>query len=212
MRMKVLAALIASAALVVAPSTWAADPPNFDFLGYCIVPTSVGGTLTVRTTLQNGNTIPTPIGLDFNNNQYTLVMTATLASIESPPPNPPPYQFSPATVQVYEDPISSGTTAAYASPGTFTDGTLILSGVIDGNLTRNRFSSNLGNYIGRIDFTGGTRLGDLSTTQDWPIGGGWSRTVSGIPTGYHEQWDGKIDNAPVAVEPKAWGTIKSLYQ
>jgi hypothetical protein len=209
MQLKAIAAVSIIALVAGAPRLQAADPPNFDFLGYCIVPTSQGGTLTARSVLTNGNTVPTPIALDFNNNQYTMVLTATLTVVG------PPSQYSPATVQLYEDPISGGTNADYANPATFTDGTLILSGVIDGNLTRNRFTTTLGNYIGKIDFTGGTRLGDLQTTQDWPIGGGWSRNASvtpPIPPGYNEQWDGKIDNAPVAVEQRSWGAVKEFYR
>ena len=55
-------------------------------------------------------------------------------------------------------------------------------------------------------------LGDMVTAQDWPCGGGWSRTVSGIPAGYQENWDGKIDLAPVAVDLKGWDGVKQLYR
>ena len=208
MRLKVLAAAMALAALTVSSSAFAADPPNFDFNGYAIVPASVGGQLVMRSVLTNNGVVPTPIALNFTLNQYTLVVVATLQAIQ---PNGR-HDYSPASVSMYEDPIGGGTAADYANPPTFTDGTLILSGTFDGTLVRNRFTTTLGNFVGKVDFTGGTRLGDLVTAQDWPFGGGWSRTISGIPAGYHENWDGKIDLAVVGVTPMQWGAVKNLYQ
>lgn len=207
MRLKVIAATMALAVLVSAPTTWAVDPANFDFNGYAIVPTTVGGTLTMRSVLTNNGVVPTPITLDFVNNQYTLVIIGTLTNALLTP-----QYYSPATIEIWEDPIAGGTAANYATAATFTDGTLILSGAFDGNLTRNRFSSTIGSFIGQVDFTGGSRLGDLVTPQDWPCGGAWSRSVTTIPAGYHEQWDGKIDLATVAVEEDTWGGVKQIFK
>jgi hypothetical protein len=210
MRLKVLAALTALA-LASAPAAQAADPPNFDFYGFAIIPSTIGGTLTLRSVLTNNGVVPTPITLDFTNNQYTLVVTGTLAS--GNPNLPGASQFNPASISIYEDPIGGGTAANYAAAGTFTDGTLILSGNFAGNLTRNRFTSTLGNFTGTITFTGGTRLGDLPTPVGWPFAGGWSRSTSiTIPAGYNEAWDGKIDLSTVAVEDRSWGAVKGLYQ
>ena len=205
MRKFALAALAALAILAAAPGAQAVDPPNFDFYGYAIVPTTAGGTLVLRSVLTNNGVVPTPIGLDFTLNQYTLVATATLLVVG------PPSQYSPATVQMWEDPIASGTAANYAVAASFTDGLMILSGSFDGNLTRNRFTTTLGNFIGKVDFAGGSRLGDLSTPQDWPFGGAWKRGISGIPSGYNDNWDGKIDLSPVAVEPRTWGAVKEMF-
>jgi len=206
MKLKALATSVALVATLFGVAAQA-DPPNFDFFGYASVPTIVGGTLTLRSVLTNNGVVPTPIALDFTTNQYTLVVTGTLASIVGIK-----NYFSPATISIYEDAIGGGTAADYASAATFTDGTLILSGSFDGNLERTRFTSTLGSFLGKIDFSGGTKLGDLVTPQDWPFGGGWSRSVSGIPAGYHENWDGKIDLAPVAVEESTWGSVKDLFR
>ena len=182
MRLKVLAATMALAVLTSVPGIQAADPPNFDFNGYAIVPTTIGGALTMRSVLTNNGVVPTPILLDFANNQYTLVVTGTLFSIVGIAQN-----YSPASIEIWEDPIGGGTPADYGNPSTFTDGTLILSGAFDGNLVRNRFTATLGNFVGKVDFTGGSRLGDLVTAQDWPFGGGWSRSVSGHPGGLRRE-------------------------
>ena len=206
MRLKVLATAVALGVLAASPSAQAVDPPNFDFYGYAQVSDVLGSTLTLRSVLTNNGVVPTPIALDFTNNQYTLVAGGTLASIVGVARN-----YTMASVAMYEDPIAGGTAADYSAPGTFTDGTLILSGTFDGFLVRNRFSATLGNFIGSVDFTGGTRLGDLTTPQDWPFGGGWSRSVM-IPTGYQEAWDGKIDLAAVSVQPETWQGVKGLYR
>jgi hypothetical protein len=207
MRVKVLAAALALGALVAGPGARAADPPNFDFYGYAQVSDVIASSLVVRTVLTNNGVVPTPILLDFTTKQYTLVLTGTLNGIVGIARN-----YNAATCAIYEDPIGSGTAANYATPSTFTDGTLILSGNFDGFLVRNRFSATLGNFIGKVNFNAGTRLGDLSTPLGWPCGGGWSRTVSGIPTGYQENWDGKIDLAAVGVENKSWDGVKLLYR
>src|SRR5262245_59293452 len=192
MRLKVLATAMALGVLVASPSARAVDPPNFDFLGYAQVSDVIGSALVMRSVLTNNGEVPTPIPLNFTLNQYTLVVGGTLNSIVGVARN-----YTMATVAIYEDPIGGGTAADYANGATFTDGTLILSGVFDGFLVRNRFSATLGNFVGTVDWTGGTQLGVLVTPQDWPFGGGWSRSVTGIPTGYQENWDGKIDLAPV---------------
>ena len=207
MRLTVLAATMALAVLISAPATRAADPPNFDFNGYAIVPTTVGGTLTMRSVLTNNGVVPTPILLDFVNNQYTLVVIGTLASAAGLS-----QYYSPATIEIWEDPIAGGTAANYAVPATFTDGTLILSGAFGGNLTRVFFPNGTGSFVGKVNFSGGSRLGDLVTPQGWPFAGGLSRNVTTIPTGYQEQWDGKIDLAPVAVEHETWGGVKEIFK
>jgi hypothetical protein len=204
MRVKVLATLIALA--LAAPSARAVDPPNFDFLGFADLPASIGGSLVMRSVLTNNGVVPTPITLDFTNNQYTLVVTGTWASgslLSSA-------AFNPASIEIWEDPIGGGTAANYASPATFTDGTLILGGVFSTDLTRLRFTTTLGNFSGTITFNSGTRLGDLPTPVGWPFVGGWSRAVT-IPPGYDEQWDGKIDLSTVGVDKSSWGGVKGLF-
>lgn len=204
MRVKVLATLVALA--LAAPSAWAVDPPNFDFLGFADLPTSIGGTLVMRSVLTNNGVVPTPIPLDFTNNQYTLVVTGTWASgsLSSSA------TFTPASIEIWEDPIAGGTAANYAVPGTFTDGTLILSGSFTPALTRLRFTSTVGNFSGTVTFSGGSRLGDLPSPVGWPFVGGWSRAVT-IEPGYDEQWDGKIDLTSVAVDKSSWGAVKDLF-
>jgi hypothetical protein len=207
MQLRARAASLTAVALLLSAGGAVADPPNFDFNGYAQVPAGIGGTLTVRSVLTNNGVVPTPIPLNFALNQYTLVVTGTLASSAGIA-----QQYNPASVSMYEDPIGGGTAADYAVPGTFTDGTLILGGSFNGNLTRNTFTPNLGNYVGKIDFSSGSLLALLPTPNGWPFGGGWSRTISGIPPGYQENWDGKIDLAAVGVQQKTWSGVKGLFK
>jgi hypothetical protein len=210
MRLRVLVALTALA-LAGAPSAQAADPPNFDFYGFAIIPSTIGAPLTLRSVLTNNGVVPTPIALDFTLNQYTLVVTGTLSS--GNPNLPGTAKFSPASISIYEDSKGGGTAADYGAPGTFVDGTLILSGDFTPELSRIRLTSTLGSFAGTIAFDGGSRLGDLPTPVGWPFLGGWSRSSSlTIPAGYHEAWDGKIDLSTVAVESKSWSGVKGLFE
>jgi hypothetical protein len=206
MQLRALAASLAGAALLFGAHAAAADPPNFDFNGYAQVATAVGQPLVMYSVLTNNGVVPTPILLDFVNYEYTLVIQGTLASAAGIAQH-----YGAAQIALYSDARSGGTAASYANLPTFTDGTLILSGnFVD--LIRNTYLPSLGNFTGQVNFTAGTRLGDLATPNGWPCGGGWSRTISGIPAGFQENWDGKIDIAPVAVEPQSWGAVKHLFQ
>ncbi len=48
--------------------------------------------------------------------------------------------------------------------------------------------------------------------MNWPFGGAWSRSIGGIPAGYLENWDGKIDLGAVGVETRTWDGVKRLYR
>jgi len=197
--------LVAMVAAIPTTSALAQDPANFDWNGYAIIPGSVGGTLTLRSVLTNNGVIPTPIPTDFTTTEYTLVAGATLSL------NAQPQQYTGGTVSMYADSKSSGTAANYAAPSTFTDGTLILSGVFDGLLLRHNYVV-LGDYIGYFNWTGGSRLGEVANPLHWSFWGDWFRR-GGIPSGYQDQWDGACDPpAPLAVDPSTWGAVKELYR
>jgi hypothetical protein len=206
MKTRILAVLLGAVASMTAANAFAADPPNFDFNGYAIIPGSVGGTLILRSVLTNNGVVPTPILLDFATKQHTLVVTGTLG-IGSPQP------YSGVTLELWSDGGSGSTVANYAIPGTFVDGDRILTGVMPAGLLRYAFSPTLGSYIGKVNWTGGSRFAELTVTTGWPFGGGWSRRSGlGIPPGYQENWDGKIDFNTVGVEEKNWDRIKELYR
>ena len=206
MQLRVTAASLALAALFASAAA-ATDPPNFDFNGYAQIPANLGGTLTLRSVLTNNGVVPTPIPLNFTLNQYTLVVTGTLASVSGINQD-----YTPASIALYEDAIGGGTAANYANGLTFTDGTAILTGAFTPALRRITFTPSLGSYIGTVNFSGGTQLAALGGLVNWPFGGGWSRSIGGIPAGYQENWDGKIDLGAVGVETRTWDGVKRLYR
>jgi hypothetical protein len=197
---------MAGAAFLCGSHARAADPPNFDFNGYAQVATAVGQPLNVYSVLTNNGVVPTPIFLDFANFQHTLVIQGTLTSAAGLVQH-----HAGASIAIYSDAKVGGTAADYSNLATFTDGALVLSGTYD-DLIRNAFTPSLGSFAGNVTFTGGTRLAELSPPDGWPCGGGWSRTLSGIPAGFQENWDGKIDLAQVAVLPQTWGRVKQLFE
>jgi len=207
MKLLGIACTIGLCLMFTVPGSFAADPPNFDFLGHVAsVPTQPGGTLQLLSVINNNGVIPTPIPLDFTSTEHTLVIEATLLSQSGNV-----QLYSPGTVRLYSD-SGPATAHDFANPSTFSDGTLILSGSFSGNLTRQLFTTSLGSTVGNISWSGGSRLGELgSNTSGWALGGGLSRGAT-LPSGYVETWDGKIDQATVAVNTSTWGAMKQLYR
>lgn len=185
----------------------AADPPNFDFLGHVVsVPSQSGQTLTLYAVINNNGVVPTPIPFDFANAEHTLVLEATLSNS-----NGNRQQYTPASVRLYSD-AGPATAHDFANASTFTDGTLVLEGAFRGNLTRQRFSALLGSIGGSIDWTGGSRVGELGdNASDWSFGGGTSQTLP-RPGGYAETWDGLIQQGAVAVDQQTWSAVKDLFK
>lgn len=194
MKHSAIAGTVTGLAMLVAGAA-SADPPNYDFNGYAQVPASVGGVLVMRSVLTNNGVVPTPIPLDFTNNQYTLVLRAVLQS-----DNGTTQQYTNASFVIYGDPIGTGTAADYGVPATFADGAPVFSAALAPALSRVRFSPSLGSFHGPVQ----TPIADFF--------GGWSRTVGGIPAGYDENWDGLVTPASVGVEPEAWQGVKQLYR
>jgi len=103
-------------------------------------------------------------------------------------------------------------------PSTFTNGTLLLSGVFTSFYTQsNNFTAfKTGNIEGTINFTGGTLLSRVNGANNEPCpglftgGSTWNPSVL-IP-GYIFRHDGKIDlQCPVPALPTTWGRIKKIY-
>src|SRR5215475_2054463 len=107
----------ALSALVVATAALAADPANFDFFGNVpSVPSSHGHALTMYSVISNNGAVPTPIPLDFDGSEHTLVIEATLDHRSGVS-----QFYTPATVRIYSD-AGPVTAHDYAHPGTFKDG------------------------------------------------------------------------------------------
>ena len=179
----------------------------FDFDAQAILPATVPGTATVYGVIVNGAAVDAPIPLDFANHQYTIVIgliretdgtTSTFTHGDG--------------VFIYED---AATAADWSDPASFTDGAVILSGVL-GTLQHTMATATLGSAAGYVDWTGGTRLNDLAPADQsgWPFLTAVSRAASQVQPGFTEQWDGKLEPTGdvVATEAQSWAGVKALYR
>ena len=203
MRNEILIAMTA-VALLTAPTASSAQQ-LFDFDGQATIPTTVGETLSlVAEVLDGAPTIDTPLPLDFANFQYTLVIDGlTLDSVSGST-----QYYSGGSITLYED---AGTVADTANPSTFSDGTAILSGTFD-VLSRGSLLS-LVQVSGTVDWTGGTRLGDLAPADrlDWPFFA--TASTLDVDPGYDENWDGKVEPTEpvVSADEESFGAFKSQW-
>ena len=114
--------------------------------------------------------------------------------------------FNVASVSIYED---NTTPADYANPGTFTDGTLVLSGVIQNMIGEHTV------YWGVVVFTGGTGIGNLnSQCSGGLVGNDFINFFIGTPpAGYQESYDIQwICPEATDVQETTWGAVKGLYR
>lgn len=199
--MKKLILVLAVVGIVAAPQ-FAAAQQLFDFNGQALVPAVVGNNVTAYLPVDEAGVIPTPLPLDFANFDYTIVVVAPLAVI-----NGNSQDYGAGTIVLYED---NATVADFGSPATFTDGTAILSGTLY-DFTRTMFTSTLGSGAGSVDWTGGTRVGDLAPAAQL----GWSflvtistRSTVTVP-GYDENWDGKVEPLEPVV-PNSESSVSEL--
>lgn len=201
--MKKLLLVIALVGMLAAPQVAAAQQ-WFDFDGQALLPALVGGDATAYLVVNNNGVIDTPLPLDFDNFQYTLVITGLTMDVDNGDQGGK--SFSGGTIVLYED---ATTVADYSAPGTFSDGTAILSGTVV-SFNRVLFTSTNGSGAGVVDWTGGTRVGEFAPGDLT----GWSLVVS-ISTrstvtlpGYDEYWDGKVE----PVQPVVPGDASSVSE
>ena len=179
----------------------------FDFDAQTIMPTVAGSAATVYGRIVNGAAVATPLPLDFANFEYTIVVTGltrdTVGTVS---------MFSGGAVAIYQD---AATPSAWATPSTFSDGTVVLSGVL-ATFQRTMLTSTLGSGAGIVDWTGGTMLDMLAPADqlDWPFLTSVSRAVTQVQPGYNERWDGKVEprNDVVSEDPLSWSDLKATFR
>lgn len=207
--MKKMLLVIALVGMLAAPQTAAAQQ-WFDFNGQALLPAVVGDDATAYLVVNNNGVIDTPIALDFDNFEYTIVVTGLTMTVDNGDAGGK--SFSGGTIVLYED---NSTAADFTSPATFSDGTAILSGDLV-SFNRVLFTSTNGSGQGDVNWTGGTRVGEFAPADLL----GWSFLVS-ISTrstvtepGYDENWDGKVEPLePVVSDGKSSvGELKSRHQ
>jgi len=97
-------------------------------------------------------------------------------------------------------------------PSTYTDGSLIFSGVFT-SFTVSLLPSGIGVFEGQLDGTGGSALGGPCANCAYTFAGTFSApTGANIPEGYDVQVDGLLTvESAIATETVSWGTLKQLY-
>lgn len=183
----------------------------FAYDGMALLPASVGQTVTMYGFVRDGSpAIVTPIPLDFANYEYTLVVSGLVWDTDAFPD-----AYSNGTITIYQD---AGTGADYGAPGTFTDGQVILSGVINqlniyhysdiGSMTN-------GSGVGTVDWTGGLNLDDIAPVDQsgWTFVVGTNSRSDLVEPGYSEAWNGKVEpEIPIVGTDKiTWDKLKAMF-
>jgi len=183
----------------------------FDYFGMTLLPNGVGDSLTMYAEVRDPAPAVAPLPLDYDNYQYTLVITDLELVADGFPEI-----YANGTITLYED---NGTTADYASPATFTDGTAILVGAVSMevyHLSNVIPTNTTGNGTGTVDWIGGTNLNDFAPEDQL----GWTflvATNSGsglLEPGYDEVWDGKVEPQDIIVSTDrvTWDKLKAYLK
>jgi len=144
-------------------------------------------------------------------------------------------QYNDGMLQLYEDDRNLGTPAIYGInppnatvPSTFKDGLLLLVGDVTGFGITLNLANSTGSFIGEVDFTGGSQIGNIPPDPEriytfaglTAVGGGSAPDAgfpalqgAGIPEGYVHQVAGsvKIEQAVQTIDG-TWGQMKALYR
>ena len=204
MKTLIIAPLLLALIALAAP---ASAVQLFDFDAQAILPGAPGGTASAYGRIVNGQAVAAPLPLDFAHYEYTIVVTGLVLDASGATS-----QFSGGTVAIFQD---DATAADWSAPGTFSDGTAILTGVMPA-FQHTMFTATLGSGYGTVDWTGGSMLDSLAPADQvgWPFLTTVSRASSLVQPGYTEQWDGKVE--PVTdVVPSAdtsWSGVKALFR
>lgn len=162
-----------------------------------------------------------PLVSDQVNNEYTYHIYG-LSPVSITPVGPfMIVNYGPGAIDVWEDSRASGTAADFGanppnatSPGTFTDGTLILQGALSGFQFVFNTNSNSGSFEAGLTVTGGSQLGNIPANQrvGWTFAGATANSLE-RPAGYQHQVDGQIFlERPVPATSTTWGKIKASYR
>lgn len=227
MRMRNYFVLMALAAALALPAKARADQFLADFRGFDYEdPNSTPGFGNIGDGYNSLGDVTqvnaTLLTVNFADNEYTYQFKdlSALASEAAPP-----YLFlfyTNGRFRIFEDSKTLGTNRDYGvnppnatAPSTFTDGTLILGGVVSNFILTLDLTNNNGSFNGDITFDEGSQQGTIPPAQlnGWTFAGLTSGGGTGTPDGYVHQVDGQIRvPGPVPAQLKSWGKVKDLYR
>ncbi len=180
----------------------------FDYFGMTLLPDTVGDSLVMYAEVRDPAPATTPLPLDFDNYEYTMVITDLELVTDGFPE-----VYANGTIAIYED---NGTSADYAATGTFTDGTALLVGNVSMeiyHLSHVIPTNTTGNGTGTVDWIGGTNLNDFAPGDQvgWTFVVGTNSGSGLLEPGYDEVWDGKVEPVGVIVgtDRVTWDELKS---
>ena len=206
--MKSRIVMVTLALLLMTVPASAQDPEFFGFIGQAIVPGDIGGMLSMYSIVYPPTPgTETPLPLDFDNHQYTLVIT-DLELITLSGGFGQPNIFEGGALAIYENDLDS---ADYGDPATFTSGDAILTG--DVTTIDHIVGMFSGTVAGEVVWTGGTRFDELQPDYSltWPLLATVSRAAMDVEPGYTEQWNGKTD-AIIGSEHMSWSAVNNLMR
>lgn len=191
-----------------------------DFVGYAwetggLAQSQVGDQLAIATVVTQ---IDALFGVNLAAQEGTLYIDGltSLGSTYDETTGATVIAYSGGTIRVFADGTRNadwGVNPANATvPSTFTDGSLVFSGVFL-NFTVRLLSSGLGVFDGQINGTGGSALGGPCANCAYTFSGTFGDpTGANIPSGYDLQVDGILTiESAVATETINWGSLKQLY-
>lgn len=176
----------------------------FDFDGQATGYTQVGDFVEMYSVVFDPSGVDTPLPLDFDNFQYTIVVTGLQVDMIAGSTT----GLLAGTITLYED---AGTAADYGNLSTFVDGDAILIGEVE-NLVNEEFIPGLGSGAGVVNWTGGSRIDDFHPSDR----GSWAFLISisaGTEAGFDARWDGKVEPQEPVVDADAtsFGEFKTGF-
>jgi hypothetical protein len=219
--MKLQTSAILLTAVMLAVSVVAAwGAPFFDFYGFDYIegPAYSVGTV-VRVPMVFDPTQPDPaLPLDLDGNEYTVMVDdLQIVDVQSSG-GVVVMTYRGGLIQIFEDPAKN---AAWTEdppnaqvPASFTDGTLILGGSFTDCVMVFDLTMQTGVVQGHVDFTTGTRLGELATPSGWLFYGGVStQPAFAIPAGFEMAWDPQLMSPEtVPAQQTTWGRVRGLFR
>jgi hypothetical protein len=217
--------LLAACAVVSLAPAARADSLLFDYVGFDYEfpnpnPVTFGEAGSGYTALGTVPFLFAPLVGNTTLNEYTFVIQCSTPTV-LPVGSMEIVNYASGTVTIYEDSKGLGTTANFAPnppngqvPGTFTDGTAIMSGTLANFQLVVDTSNGVGSFEAVLNVTGGTQLGNFPLNQrtGWTFSGTTGEALN-IPQGYAHQVDGQAFlDAPVAARRITWGRLKAGYK
>ncbi len=217
--------LLTALVLAMSPAPARAQTLIFDYVGFDYEsPDLLPGFGEVGAGYVGLGVVPSlfaPLVSDTSLNQYTYVISGMQVNSVQTFGSFQLITYTSGTISLYQDAKSSGTPAVFApnppnaqAPGSFTDGTLYLTGTLTGfQFVRNTVNGS-GSYEAACVFDGGSNLSNIppSDRTGWTFAGSTTNALN-IPPGYAHQIDGQnFITIPTSAAAGSWGALKRRYR